>query len=87
MPTNRMPARPATTERLSTETQPDQGRWIASQRLSILTEYESYPRGDTRRGELLRGHGLYTSHMSKWREQRDRGALDTVEPRPIGRPK
>jgi len=87
MSTKRMPTQPATPEHRSSETQPHQGRWTASQRLSILTEYESYPRGDTRRGELLRRHGLYTSHMSKWRDQRDRGALDILEPRPPGRPK
>lgn len=86
MPTKRMPTQSATSEQPSPETQPHQGRWTASQRLSILAEYESYPRGDTRRGELLRRHGLYTSHMSKWREQRDRGALDNLE-RPLGRPK
>ena len=74
-------------EQHAPETQPHQGRWSARERLSILAEYESYPRGDTRRGELLRRHGLYTSHMSKWREQRDRGALDSLAPRPLGRPK
>lgn len=87
MPTKRIPTSSATSEQPSPETQPHQGRWTARERLSILAEYESFPRGDTRRGELLRRHGLYTSHMSKWREQRDRGALDNLEPRPLGRPK
>lgn len=87
MPTKRMPTPSATSEHHSPETQPHQGRWSARERLSILAEYKSYPRGDTRRGELLRRHGLYTSHMSKWREQRDRGALDNLQPRPLGRPK
>ncbi len=87
MPTKRMSTPSATPEQHAPETQPHQGRWSARERLSILAEYESYPRGDTRRGELLRRHGLYTSHMSKWREQRDRGVLDSREPRPLGRPK
>jgi transposase len=86
MTTNRTPASPATPERPSTEVQPRQGTWTAAQRLAILTEYESYPKGDPRRGELLRRHGLYTSHMSKWRAQRDQGALARLEPRAAGRP-
>jgi len=86
MTTNRTPAQPTASERLSTETQPHQGKWSAAQRLAILTAYESYPKGDARRGELLRRHGLYTSHMSKWRAQRDQGALARLEPRAAGRP-
>ena len=87
MPPKRMTTPSATPEQHAPETQPHQGQWSARERLSILAEYESYPRGDTRRGELLRRHGLYTSHMSKWREQRDRGALDNLAPRSLGRPK
>ncbi len=86
MTTNRTPAQPTASERTSTEAQPRQGKWSAAQRLAILTAYESYPKGDVRRGELLRRHGLYTSHMSKWRAQRDHGALAHLEPRPEGRP-
>ncbi|MBX0331453.1 transposase [Oscillochloris sp. ZM17-4] len=86
MTTNQTTASPTTPERPSTEAQPRQGAWTAAQRLEILTEYESYPKGDPRRGELLRRHGLYTSHMSKWRAQRDHGALASLEPRPAGRP-
>jgi transposase len=86
MKTNRTTTSSATPERPSTEAQPRRGIWSAAQRLAILQEYESYPKGDTRRGELLRRHGLYTSHMSKWRAQRDRGALARLEPRPAGRP-
>lgn len=85
MTTNRTPAQPTASERPSTETQPRQGTWTAAQRLAILTEYESYPKGDPHRGELLRRHGLYTSHMSKWRAQRDQGALARLEPRAAGR--
>jgi transposase len=83
MSTTRTTAQPASTERPSTETQPRSGAWTAAQKLAILTEYESYPKGDPRRGALLRRHGLYTSHISKWRAQRASGALT---PRPAGRP-
>ncbi len=86
MPTKRTPVQPVPTEQASTEVQPRQGRWTGRERLAILTEYESYPQGDPRRGELLRRHGLYTSHISKWRAQRDRGARASLEPRPAGRP-
>jgi transposase-like protein len=33
----------------------------------------------------LRRVGVYTSHISKWRKQRDRGALASLTPRPPGR--
>lgn len=37
-------------------------------------------------GALLRREGLYTSHLSAWRKQRDQGALDALS-KPRGRPK
>ena len=46
----------------------------AAERKIIVEEYDSYPRGDARRGALLRRYGLYTSQMSKWRD-RGRGRL------------
>ncbi len=39
----------------------------------ILAEYEACDRAG--KGELLRREGLYTSLVSAWREQRDKGAL------------
>ena len=47
----------------------------AAQKLRILAEYEAYPVGAPERGALLRREGIYTSHISKWRKQRDQGAL------------
>ena len=47
----------------------------AAQKLRILAEYEAYPIGAPERGALLRREGIYTSHISKWRKQRDQGAL------------
>jgi len=32
----------------------------------------------------LRREGLYSSHLGKWREQRDQGALGALEPKPRG---
>jgi transposase len=68
-----------------TEVRPRINGWTAAEKLAILAEYESYPRGDPRRGALLRRTGAYTSHISKWRKQRERGALDRLAPQPAGR--
>jgi len=36
-------------------------------------------------GELLRREGLYSSHLSKWRQQRARGQLQGLAPKKRGR--
>ena len=36
-------------------------------------------------GELLRREGLYSSHLSKWRRQRDEGALNGLRSKKRGR--
>jgi transposase len=36
-------------------------------------------------GALLRREGLYSSHLSTWRQQRERGALEALNPRKRGR--
>lgn len=59
-------------------------RWAAADKLALLAEYETFPRGSAERGAFLRRHGLYTSHMSKWRALRDRGALAGLAPQPRG---
>jgi transposase-like protein len=49
-------------------------RFSAAYKLRILTEAEACTRrGEI--GELLRREGLYTSHLDKWRKQRERGTL------------
>lgn len=58
--------------------------WTAAEKLAILAEYESYPRGAPERGALLRRQGIYTSHISKWRSQRNRGALAALTSQPRG---
>ena len=37
------------------------------------------------RGELLRREGLYSSHLSNWRAQREQGILDALSPKKRGR--
>ncbi len=46
----------------------------ARYKLEILAEYESLDDGE--KGALLRREGLYSSLISEWRKQRDKGALD-----------
>ncbi len=86
MASKRTAPRSSSTERPSTEAEPTKGTWTAAQKLAIIAEYESYPRGDPRRGELLRRVGAYTSHISKWRDQRDRGTLTSQHQPSAGRP-
>ena len=55
----------------------------AEYKLRILAEADAC----TERGEigaLLRREGLYSSHLDKWRTQRDRGALQALTPQKRG---
>lgn len=85
MTTNHTRAQRPSTETETTEVQQRRTGWTAAEKLAILTEYESYPHGDPRRGALLRRVGAYTSHISKWRKQRARGALAHLAPLSPGR--
>ena len=58
--------------------------YTAAYKARILAEYESLDK--TGKGALLRREGLYTSLISAWREQRDRGVREALA-RPVGRPK
>ena len=58
-------------------------RYPAKYKLDILAEYESLGRDG--KGALLRREGLYTSLLSEWRKQRDRGALQALSTK-AGRP-
>ena len=48
----------------------------AAYKLRILAEYERLDKAG--KGALLRREGLYTSLISEWRKQRDRGALKAL---------
>src|SRR6266496_4676011 len=58
-------------------------RYSARYKAQILEEYERLDK--TGKGALLRREGLYTSRISEWRKQRDRGALAALAT-PQGRP-
>ncbi len=62
---------------------PKRRRFSAEYKLRILREAGACTRpGEV--GALLRREGLYTSHLSAWRKQRDEGALEALG-RPRGR--
>ena len=58
-------------------------RYPAAYKLRILEEYEQLDKAG--KGALLRREGLYTSLISEWRKQRDKGALAALQQR-RGRP-
>lgn len=57
--------------------------YTAKYKADVLAEYEAADRES--RGALLRREGLYTSLISSWRDQRDRGAMEALG-RPSGAP-
>src|SRR5436305_2751112 len=63
-------------------------RFTAEYKLRILRQAEACTRpGEI--GALLRREGLYTSHLTAWRKQRDAGALEALDRkrgRKAGRP-
>src|SRR5215207_2779461 len=62
---------------------PKRRRFTADYKLRILREADACSRpGEV--GALLRREGLYTSHLTYWRKQRDAGALKELG-RPRGR--
>ena len=63
---------------------PTRRRFTAEYKLRILREAESQ-RGLGAIGALLRREGLYSTHLSAWRRERDRGALETLRARRRGR--
>ena len=50
--------------------------FTAKYKAEVLAEYEAADRGG--KGALLRREGLYTSSITAWREQRDKGALKAL---------
>ena len=58
-------------------------QYSAKYKAEILEEYERLDKAG--KGALLRREGLYSSLISEWRKQRDRGAMAELA-RPTGRP-
>ena len=56
----------------------------AQQKLKILRETDGLEPGEL--GAYLRRRGLYSSHLSTWRKQREEGLLASLAPRKRGCP-
>lgn len=63
---------------------PTRRRFPAEYKLGILHEAERQHEPGAI-GALLRREGLYSTHLSAWRRERDRGALETLRARRRGR--
>jgi transposase-like protein len=62
---------------------PQRRRFTAAYKLTVLREADGLSRpGEI--GALLRREGLYSSHLSTWRAQREEGSLEALS-RPRGR--
>lgn len=57
-------------------------RYSAKYKAQILDEYERLDK--SAKGAMLRREGLYSSLISEWRKQRDRGAFEALA-KPAGR--
>ena len=53
---------------------PQRRTFTAEYKNRIVDEYDALPKGGSERGALLRREALYSSHISEWRNQRDRAA-------------
>lgn len=58
-------------------------RFSAAYKLKILEQTDALE-GTGEIGAMLRREGLYSSHLSKWRQQRDAGALQGLKPKKRG---
>jgi transposase-like protein len=52
--------------------------------LRVLREADACSSTKGELGALLRREGLYSSHLTTWRRQRERGELDALQPRRRG---
>ena len=62
---------------------PQRRRFTAAYKLRLLQEADQCAPGEL--GALLRREGLYTSHLTTWRRQRQAGQLAALAPKKRGR--
>ena len=60
---------------------PRRRRFTAAEKLAYLDEYDALAKGSDERGAFLRREGLYSSHLSEWRKQRDQAGADGLAPK------
>lgn len=63
---------------------PERRRFSAEYKVGIIREADLCTEPG-QIGALLRREGLYSSHLTTWRRQRDRGILDSLTPKKRGR--
>jgi len=68
--------------RASGEVRAKRRTFSATEKLRILREAERCPPGEL--GALLRREGIYSSHLTNWRRERERGQLAALTPRKRG---
>ena len=59
-------------------------RFTAEYKLRILTEADALT-DSGQIGDLLRREGLYSSHLTTWRRQREAGSIQALQPQKRGR--
>lgn len=60
-------------------------RFTAEHKLRVLRQADACA-GTGELGALLRREGLYSSHLTTWRRQREQGSLAALSPKKRGRP-
>lgn len=81
----RSSSEPDTTKDPDPQVEPKKAKrrqFSAKQKLKILDEIDALDRGEV--GAYLRRNGLYSSSVSTWRKQRDKGQLDAMKPKKRG---
>jgi len=71
----------AVSEPVDPAARPRRRSFTAEYKNRIVDEYDSFERGSAERGALLRREGLYSSHISEWRNARDRAGSDGLKPK------
>ena len=61
-------------------------KFTAKYKLSVLSQTDSCTEPG-QIGDLLRREGLYSSHLTTWRRQKEEGLLDALSPKKRGRKK
>jgi transposase len=64
---------------------PIRRRFSAQYKLRVLEEADRCVEGSGQLGALLRREGLYSSNLTTWRRQRERGMLEALSPKKRGR--
>lgn len=73
------PPNPEVTEK------PVRRKFTAEYKLRILSAADACVPGTCELGTLLRREGLYSSHLTTWRRQREQGVFDALTPKKRGR--